>query len=222
MKNKVTTIAEAVAAVKDGMTLMIGGFMGVGTAETVIDEIVRRGIKNLTVIANDTAMPGVGIGKLIAARLVKKCIVTHIGLNPETGRQMMAGEMEVILVPQGTLAEQIRAGGSGLGGVLTQTGLGTAVADGKQVVSINGSDYLLELPLRADVALIRGTVADTNGNLLYAGTTRNFNPMMAMAADCVIAEAETVVDAGTLNPDNIVTPGLLVDIVVKEGECVGQ
>ena len=217
MKDKRVTAKEAGALIKDGMTLMVGGFMAVGTAETVINDIVRRGVKDLTIIANDTAKPGEGIAKLIAARLVKKCIVTHIGLNPEAGRQMMAGEMEICLVPQGTLIEQIRAGGFGLGGVLTQTGMGTEVAEGKQVVTVNGTDYLLELPLRADVALIRGSVADTNGNLIYHGTTRNFNPLMAMAADIVIAEAESVVEVGGLDPDHIITPGLLVDVIVREG-----
>jgi acetate CoA/acetoacetate CoA-transferase alpha subunit len=199
------------------MTLMVGGFMAIGTAETMMDALVARGVRDLTIIANDCGYPDKGIGKLVSAKLVKKCIVSHIGLNPEAGRQMMAGEMAIDLVPQGTLVEQIRAYGAGLGGVLTATGLGTDVAKGKQVVTVDGKDYLLERPLKADVAIVRASVADTNGNVTYAGTTRNFNPIIAMAAHWVIVEAETVVPVGGLDPDHIVTPGLLVDMVVKEG-----
>src|SRR4051812_2053116 len=148
---KTIKLAEAVARIPDGASLMIGGFMAVGTPARLIDELVRQGKRELTVIANDTARPGAGIGKLIAAKLVRRVITSHIGTNPETQRQMLAGEIEIELVPQGTLAERIRAGGYGLGGVLTPTGLGTTVQDGKQTVEVDGRTFLLETPLRADV-----------------------------------------------------------------------
>lgn len=203
--------------VKDGMSIMIGGFMSNGTPEILMDALVERGVKNLTVIANDTGTPGTGIAKLIAAGAVKKLIASHIGLNPQTGQLMNEGALEVVLVPQGTLAEQIRAGGAGLGGVLTPTGLGTSVAEGKQVVTVDGRDYLLETPIRADVALLRGSVVDKDGSMLYKGTTRNFNPLMATAADVVIAAAEELVEIGAIPGENIVTPGIFVDYIV-EGE----
>ena len=193
---KVLPLAEAVALIPAGASLMIGGFMGVGTPERVVDELVRQGKRDLTVIANDTAMPGVGIGKLVHARLVKKAIVSHIGLNPETQRQMIAGEMEVDLVPQGTLIERIRAGGFGLGGILTTTGVGTVVEQGKQKVAVGGKDYLVEPALRADFALVNAFLADYLGNLAYALTARNFNPVIAMAADIVIVEADNTVPVG--------------------------
>ena len=211
--------AQAADMIKDGMTVMIGGFMSNGTPEILMDAIVEKGIKNLTIIANDTGTPGTGIGKLIAAGAVKKLIATHIGLNPMTGQLMNEGTLAVTLVPQGTLAEQIRAGGAGLGGVLTPTGLGTDVANGKEVITVDGKPYLLERPLRADVALIRGSVVDQAGNVFYKGTTRNFNPMMATAADVVIAAAETLVPTGDIPGESIVTPGIFVDYIV-EGEPV--
>ena len=211
--------AQAADMIKDGMTVMIGGFMSNGTPEILMDAIVEKGIKNLTVIANDTGTPGTGIGKLIAAGAVKKLIATHIGLNPMTGQLMNEGTLAVTLVPQGTLAEQIRAGGAGLGGVLTPTGLGTDVANGKEVITVDGKPYLLERPLRADVALIRGSVVDQAGNVFYKGTTRNFNPMMATAADVVIAAAEALVPTGDIPGESIVTPGIFVDYIV-EGEPV--
>jgi acetate CoA/acetoacetate CoA-transferase alpha subunit len=193
---------------------MIGGFMGVGTPEPVIDEIVRQNRRDLTVIANDTATPARGIGKLVAAKLVRKAIVSHIGLNPETQRQMMAGEMNVELVPQGTLIERIRAGGSGLGGILTQTGIGTPVEEGKQCVEVDGKMYLLETGLHADFALVHAFLADYLGNLSYALTARNFNPIIAMAADTVIVTADNVVPVGVISPDHVVTPAPLVDYLV--------
>ena len=169
---------QSVAIIPDGASLMIGGFMGVGTAERLIDELVRRNTSNLTVIANDTASPGRGIGKLVEAKLLRKAIVSHIGLNPETQRQMMAGQLEVDLVPQGTLIERIRAGGHGLGGILTQTGIGTSVETGKQRIDLDGKSYLLETALRADFALVQAFFADYLGNLSYALTARNFNPVI--------------------------------------------
>jgi acetate CoA/acetoacetate CoA-transferase alpha subunit len=205
---------QAVALIPDGASLMIGGFMAVGTAERVIDELVRQGRRNLTVIANDTALPGVGIGKLVRARLVRKAIVSHIGLNPETQQQMLAGELEVELVPQGTLIERIRAGGFGLGGILTATGLGTVVEDAKQKVTVAGKEYLVEPALRADFALVNAFLADYLGNLSYALTARNFNPIVAMAADTVIVEADNIVPIGLISPDHVVTPAPLVDYLV--------
>jgi acetate CoA/acetoacetate CoA-transferase alpha subunit len=205
------SLADAVALIPDGASLMIGGFMGVGTPEAVVDELVRQGKRNLTVIGNDTAMPGAGIGKLVRARLVKKAIVSHIGTNPETQAQMIAGEMEVDLVPQGTLIERIRAGGFGLGGVLTKTGLGTVVEEGKQRVEIDGEMFLVEKALRADFALVQAFLADYRGNLSYALTARNFNPIIAMAADTVIAAADNVVPVGVISPDHVATPAPIVD-----------
>jgi acetate CoA/acetoacetate CoA-transferase alpha subunit len=201
--------------IPDGASLMIGGFMGVGTPERLMDEIVRRGRKGLTVIANDSARPGVGIGKLIDNRLVSRLVVSHIGTNPETQRQMIAGEVEVELVPQGTLAERVRAGGYGLGGVLTATGVGTMVQEGKQTVSIDGRTFLVEHPIRADFSLIRAKRSDYKGNLDYSLTARNFNPLMAMAANTVIAEAANIVPVGLISPDEVNTPGVIVDYVIQ-------
>jgi acetate CoA/acetoacetate CoA-transferase alpha subunit len=205
---------QSVAMIPDGASLMVGGFMGVGTPERIIDEIVRQNKRDLTVIANDTAMPGRGIGKLVDAKLLSKAIVSHIGLNPETQRQMMAGELEVELVPQGTLIERIRAGGTGLGGILTQTGIGTPVEAGKQRIEVDGKSYLLEIALRADFALVHAFLADYLGNLSYALTARNFNPVIAMAADTVIAGADNVVPVGVISPDHVVTPAPVVDYLV--------
>ena len=208
---------QAVDYVSDGMTVMIGGFMSNGTPEILMDALVKKGVKDLTVIANDTGTPGTGIAKLIAAGAIKRLIATHIGLNPQTGALMNEGKLDVTLVPQGTLAEQIRAGGAGLGGVLTPTGIGKAVADGKEIVVVNGRQYLLELPLRAGVALLRGAVGDAGGNTFYRGTTRNFNPMMATAADVVIMAAAELVPVGGIDGEAVVTPGIFVDYIV-EGE----
>jgi acetate CoA/acetoacetate CoA-transferase alpha subunit len=214
---KTIKVAEAVARMPDGVRLMIGGFMGVGTPPRLVDEVVRQGRKDLTIIANDTARPGVGIGKLIDAKLVRKVITSHIGTNPETQRQMLAGEIEVELVPQGTLAECIRAGGYGLGGVLTPTGAGTLVEDNKQTLEIDGRTFLLEKPLKADFAFIYAKQADYIGNLAYALTARNFNPLMAMAAEIVMAEAENIVPVGVIPPDAVMTPAVLVNhLITKE------
>ena len=203
---KTISIAESVAMIPDGASLMIGGFMAVGTPERIIDEIVHQNKRDLTVIANDTGAVGRGVGKLIGAKLVRKAIVSHIGLNPETQRQMIGGRLNVELVPQGTLIERIRAGGHGLGGVLTQTGLGTSVENGKQRIDVNGKSYLLETALRADFALVQAFLADYLGNLSYALTARNFNPVIAMAAGTVIASADNVVPVGVISPDHVVTP----------------
>jgi acetate CoA/acetoacetate CoA-transferase alpha subunit len=207
-------VAEAIEIIPEGSTLMIGGFMGVGTPERLIDELVRQGKRNLTVIANDTAIPGRGIGKLVDAGLVARTIASHIGLNPETQKQMIAGKMAVDLVPQGTLIERIRAGGFGLGGVLTPTGVGTIVEEGKQKVQVNGKTYLVETALHAQFALIEAFLADYIGNLAYVLTARNFNPVIAMAADTTIVAAENIVPVGLIAPDHVVTPAPLVDYLV--------
>ena len=211
------SLADAVAMIPPGASLMIGGFMGVGTPEPMIDELVRQDKQDLTVIANDTAYPGVGVGKLIAARLVRKVFASHIGLNPETQKRMIAGEIEVDLVPQGTLVERIRAGGCGLGGILTPTGVGTVVEEGKRKIAVDGRDYLLETALRADFALVHAFIADYLGNLSYALTARNFNPLMAMAAGTVFVQAENVVPVGVVSPDHVVTPAPVVDYLVTGG-----
>ena len=218
---KTCKLSEAIASIPDGASLLIGGFMAVGTPRRLIDELVRQGKKGLTVIANDTARPGFGIGKLIGSRLVRRLVTSHIGTNPETQRQMMDGELDVELVPQGTLAERIRAGGCGLGGVLTPTGVGTLVEQGKQTLEIDGRKFLLELPLRADFALINARRADHIGNLSYALTARNFNPIMAMAADVVIAESQEIVPVGVIAPDDVMTPAVLVDLLVARERAHG-
>ena len=211
---KTVSVEEAVALIPDGATLMIGGFMGVGSPERVIDELVRQGKRNLTVIANDTAVPGRGIGKLVDASLVGRTIASHIGLNPVTQRQMIDKKMIVDLVPQGTLIERIRAGGCGLGGVLTPTGVGTIVEEGKQKIKVDGKSYLVETALRADFALVHAFLADYLGNLSYALTARNFNPIIAMAAETTIVTAEHIVPVGLIAPDHVITPAPLVDFLV--------
>jgi acetate CoA/acetoacetate CoA-transferase alpha subunit len=207
--------AEAAALIPDGARVMFGGFMAVGSPERIIDALVARGARGLTVIGNDTARPGLGVGKLIDAGCVARAIVSHIGTNPVTQRKMMDGEIAVELVPQGTLAERIRAGGAGLGGVLTPTGVGTVVAEGKQSVRVNGAEFLLEEPLRADVAILHAHEADYNFNLTYRLTAMNFNPVIAFAADTVIAEPAEIVPVGVIPPDHVRTPGVLVDHLVE-------
>lgn len=206
-------INEAVDLIKDGMTIMIGGFMGVGAPHRIVDAIVKKGIKDLTIICNDTAFPDKGSGILVSSGLVKKAIVSHIGTNPTAGEMMLAGTMEIDLIPQGTLIEQIRCGGAGLGGFLTQTGIGTIVEKGKQKVTVDGQEYLLEKPIRADIAIIGASVADKYGNLIFKGTTKNFNPLIAMAADIVIAEATEEVDV--IEPHVVAVPYLFVDYLIK-------
>ncbi len=213
--SKVFTMEEALSKIQDNQSVMIGGFLAVGTPEALVDGLVEKGVKNLTVIGNDTGFPDRGIGKLIMSKQIGKAIVSHIGTNKETGRQMTAGETEVELSPQGTLAERIRAAGAGLGGVLTPTGVGTIVEEGKQVLDINGNSFLLELPIKADIALLKAWKADKSGNLVYRKAAQNFNPLMAMAAELVIVEAEEIVEVGELDPDEVTTPGPLVDMIVK-------
>ncbi|NRF26232.1 3-oxoacid CoA-transferase subunit A [Vibrio coralliilyticus] len=196
---------------RDGMTIMIGGFMGTGAPEKLIDLLIENDVRDITLISTDTALPGVGTSRLIAEQRVSKLYASHIGLNPETGRQMNDGILDVDLVPQGTLAERIRCGGAGLGGVLTPTGLGTLVAESKQLIEVDGQQFLLEKPLKADLALIRGSKVDCRGNVFYSKTTQNFNPLMATAAECVIVEAEQLVEIGDIQPEAVHTPSLYVD-----------
>lgn len=218
MKNKIMTAQEAVAPIQDGATIMVGGFMACGTPEILIDALVEKGVKNLTIICNDAGVPGRGVGKLLSNGQIKTLIASHVGLNPEVAQRMNTDvpedKLECILVPQGTLAERVRAGGTGLGGFLTPTGVGTIVAEGKQVINIDGRDYLLEKPLKADVALIRGSVTDKFGNTTYNGTTRTFNPMMAAAAEYVIVGACEIVEVGEIDPNNVVTSGIFIDAIV--------
>lgn len=203
---------------RDGMSIMFGGFMGVGTPPRIVREILDAGVGNLTLIGNDTASPDSGVGLLVTHRRVKKVIASHIGTNPETGRQMIAGELDVELVPQGTLAERVRCGGAGLGGVLTPTGVGTSIEAGKTRLSFDGVDYLVERPLRADLAILKAHIADRSGNLVYQRAARNFNPIVALAADFVAAEYDTLVDTGAIDPDHVMTPGTLVDALISAGE----
>jgi acetate CoA/acetoacetate CoA-transferase alpha subunit len=212
--NKLISVEEAMKFINDGTTLMVGGFMGNGTPNILIEGVAKKGVKNLTVMCNDGAVPGVGTGLLVRNRQVKKLYATHIGLNPEVGQLMNSGEMEVELIPQGTFAERIRIGGAGIGGFLTPTGIGTSVEEGKQKMTVNGKEYILELPLHADVALIRGSIVDKLGNVFYRGTTNNFNQLMATAADIVIVAAEKIVEPGEIDPHMVMTPSLFVDYIV--------
>jgi acetate CoA/acetoacetate CoA-transferase alpha subunit len=218
LKNKIMTADEAVAKIKDGDSIMVGGFMACGTPEILIDALVRKNVRHLTIICNDAGVPGRGVGKLISNGQVKKLIASHVGLNPEVAQRMNTeveeDKLECILVPQGTLAERVRAGGAGLGGILTPTGVGTIVAEGKQVINVQGRDYLLEEPLRADHAFLRGSVTDKFGNTTYNGTTRTFNPMMATAADNVIVGTCEIVEIGEIDPNHVVTSGIFVDAIV--------
>ena len=213
--SKFISIEEAVSKVKDGMTIMVGGFLANGTPNKIVDALAKSGVKNLTLICNDTAYPDKGVGQLIANKQVKKLFVSHIGTNPHTSEQMKSGELEIEFCPQGSLAERVRAGGCGLGGILTQTGMGTIVAEGKQIVNVDGKDYLLEKPLRADIALVGASLGDKAGNLVYRGTSQNFNPLMASAADLVIAEVNELVEVGEIAAENVKTPSIMVDFIVK-------
>ena len=213
--SKFISIEEAVSKVKDGMTIMVGGFLANGTPIKIVDALAKSGVKNLTLICNDTAYPDKGVGQLIANKQVKKLFVSHIGTNPHTSEQMNSGELEIEFCPQGSLAERVRAGGCGLGGILTQTGMVTIVAEGKQIVNVDGKDYLLEKPLRADIALVGASLGDKAGNLVYRGTSQNFNPLMASAAALVIAEVNELVEVGEIAAENVKTPSIMVDFIVK-------
>ncbi|MDA9397688.1 CoA transferase subunit A [Bradyrhizobium sp. CCBAU 45389] len=214
---KAVSVEEAVAMIPSGASVMVGGFMGVGTPERLLDELVRQNKTGLSLICNDAAVPGKGVGKLFDATAVSKLTATHIGLNPKVQQQMLGNQISVDLVPQGTFVERIRAGGCGLGGVLTPTGVGTLVAEGKRQIEVDGKPFLLETAIRAQFALIHAFLADYLGNLAYALTARNFNPIMAMAADTVIVAAENIVPVGVIAPDHVVTPAPLVDYIIANG-----
>lgn len=221
-RTKVISAKEAAALIKDGDTVLVGGFMTNGTAKSIVNEVTA---KDLTVVCNDAGFENEGTGRLLHNGLIKRLIATHVGLNKEVAAKFNAGEIELKLQPQGTLAEQVRAGGAGLAGFLTPTGIGTIVADstspttleGKQVIELDGKEYLLEKAIRGNVAIIQGYIADESGNIRYKGSTRNFNPMMASAADIVIAEVEKIGPAGEIGPNYVETPHIYVDyLVVKE------
>ena len=214
---RAVSVEEAVAMIPTGASIMVGGFMGVGTPERLLDEVVRQKKGGLSLICNDAGVPGKGVGKLFDATLVSRLTASHIGLNPKAQQQMLGKQITVDLIPQGTFVERIRAGGCGLGGVLTPTGVGTLVEEGKQKIEVNGKAFLLETALRADFALVHAFLSDYLGNLAYALTARNFNPVMAMAADTVIVTAENIVPVGVIAPDHVVTPGPLVDYLVSNG-----
>jgi acetate CoA/acetoacetate CoA-transferase alpha subunit len=214
---KAVSVEEAIAMIPAGASIMVGGFMGVGTPQRLVDEMVRQQKASLAIISNDAAAPGRGIGKLFDAALVSRLTASHIGLNPKAQQQMLAKQIYVDLIPQGTLVERIRAGGSGLGGVLTPTGVGTTVADGKRQIEVDGQMFLVETALRAEFALVHAFLADYLGNLSYALTARNFNPIMAMAAETVIVTAEHIVPVGVIAPDHVVTPAPLVDYLIANG-----
>ncbi|TGE38361.1 3-oxoacid CoA-transferase subunit A [Desulfosporosinus fructosivorans] len=213
---QVVSLEEAISKVQNGMTVMVGGFIGCGAPDQLLEEVCQKGTKDLKLIANDTGILGDAMSQLIVKRCVSKLIATHIGTNKETGRQMSASELDVKLVPQGTLVEQIRAAGAGLGGILTPTGIGTIVEDGKQKLVVNGTEYLLELPIRANVALLNAYKADKAGNLVYRRAARNFNPVMAMAADLVIVQVDNIVEVGEIDPDEVMTPGIFIDYLVQK------
>lgn len=214
---KLISMNQAASMIKTGSTVMIGGFMGCGSPHLLIDAIVRQGSAELVVYCNDACWPGYGVAKLVSAGLIATLNATHVGLNPEVASKMAAGEIKVHLIPQGTMAEQIRSGGNGTGGILTPTGIGTMAAQDKHVIEVDGRKYLLEKPIRADIALISGYKVDYSGNIWYKGSARNFNPLMATAADMVIVEADTLVNDGEITPEDVVTPGIFVDYIVKGG-----
>ncbi|WP_186175018.1 CoA transferase subunit A [Vibrio jasicida] len=213
---KAATTEQIEDLLHDGMTIMIGGFMATGAPERLIDLLIKKDIKDITLISTDTGSPGRGSSRLISEKRVKKLYASHIGTNPETGKQMNEGTLEVELVPQGSLAERIRSAGAGLGGVLTPTGLGTIVAENKRVIEVDGKQYLLEMPLKADLALIRGSKVDRRGNVFYSKTTQNFNPLMATAAETVVVEPEQIVELGDIEPEAVHTPSLYIDYILVE------
>lgn len=212
--NKIISVKEAADMVKEGMTIMVGGFLANGTPEDIIDALVEKNVKNLTLICNDTGFPDKGVGKMVVNKQFKKMIASHVGTNPETANQMNSGETEVVLTPQGTLAEKIRCGGNGLGGFYTPTGIGTEAAEGKETRTINDKEYVFETPLRADVALLKASVVDKKGNMVFNKTMKNFNPIMATAADLVIVQADKIVEVGEINPEHVMCSGIFVDYIV--------
>ncbi|WP_398443913.1 CoA transferase subunit A [Sedimentibacter sp.] len=218
MINKIISIEEAVEKVHDGMAVMVGGFLANGSPESLIDSLVAKNVKNLTLICNDTGFPDKGVGKMVVNKQFKKIVASHIGTNPETANQMNSGDTEVCLTPQGTLAEKVRCGGNGLGGFYTPTGIGTEAEEGKDKKVINGREYIFETPLRADIALLKASVVDKKGNMVFNKTTKNFNPLMATAADLVIVEAEKIVEVGEIDPEHVMCSGIFVDYIVGGGK----
>lgn len=216
--NKVVNSKEIKGLFKDGMTIMIGGFLGCGSPMKLIDLIVETGVKDLTIISNDTCFVNEGVGKLLTSGQVKKLIASYIGGNADTGRLMNEGKLDVELSPQGTLAERIRSAGSGLGGVLTPTGVATTIEEGKKKLVLDGKEYILETPLKADLSLVKGNIVDEFGNIFYKGNTRNFNTVMAFAGETVIVEADEIVKCGQLQPEIVMTPGVVIDYIVKSKE----
>lgn len=214
MINKIISIEKAVEKVQDGMTIMVGGFLANGSPESLIDALVKKNVKNLTLICNDTGFPDRGVGKMVVNKQFKTMIASHVGTNPETANQMNSGETEVILTPQGTLAEKVRCGGNGLGGFYTPTGIGTEAENGKEKKVIDGKEYIFELPLKADVALLKASVVDKKGNMVFDKTTKNFNPLMAAAAEVVIVEADKIVEVGEIDPELVMCSGIFVDYIV--------
>lgn len=217
-KNKLKTAVEAIGCIQNSAVIMVGGFMGCGSPKYVLDVLAETPVKDLICISNDTDFEGVGVGKLIKKGKIAKLIASHIGTNPETGRKMNSGEIVVELNPQGTFVERIRCGGAGLGGFLTPTGIGTIIENGKKKIEVNGIPYLLETPLRANVALIKAFKADSWGNLVFRGSARNFNLAMATAADYVIAEVEQYVNVGEIDPEDVMLSGIFIDAIVQRGE----
>ena len=214
--NKVLgSVEEAVSTIPDGASIMIGGFGLCGVPHHLLNALHARGTRGLTIISNNAGVDGAGVGVLLAARQIVKVIATYVGENREFERQVMSGQLEAELIPQGTFAERIRAGGAGIGGFFTPTGVGTSVAEGKETRIIDGRPYLLEMSLRADFAFVKAHRGDRRGNLVYRKTARNFNPMMATAADVTIAEVEELVEPGEIDPDTVVTPGIFVTYLVE-------
>lgn len=218
MINKVISVKEAVEKVQDGMTIMVGGFLANGTPENLIDALVESNVKNLTLICNDTGFPDKGVGKMVVNKQFKKIIASHVGTNPETANQMNSGETEVVLTPQGTLAEKVRCGGNGLGGFYTPTGIGTEAEIGKEKKVIDGKEYIFETPLKGDVAILKASLVDKKGNMVFNKTTKNFNPLMATAANIVIVEADKIVEVGEIDPDRVMCSGIFVDYIVGGGK----
>lgn len=221
MKNKLIKLDNLKDIVKDEMTIMVSGFMGCGSPHKIIDKLVELGVKDLTLVCNDTGLIDYGAGKMVMNKQFKKIKATHIGLNPEAIRQLNEKETEFELIPQGTMAERIRSAGAGLGGVLTPTGLGTLVAEGKEIIIIDKDEYLVEKPIKADIAIIGASKIDKKGNTYYSGSGRNFGPIMATAADIVIVESDEVVEVGDINPEHVMTPHIFVDYIVDGGKING-
>ncbi|HFJ9285463.1 TPA: acetate CoA-transferase subunit alpha [Bacillus toyonensis] len=213
--NKLKEIEEVISLFHDDMTLMFGGFGGIGSPPTLIQAILEKGVTNLNLIGNDTGFPDVGIGRLVTNERVKSLVTSHIGSNPNAGRQLNEGRLQIEFSPQGTLAERIRAGGVGLGGVLVDVGVDTIVEDGKRAVEMNGKTYLVETALTAEVAIVYAKKADPFGNLVFDKSARNMNPHVAMAGDITIVEAEEIVPLGSLDPEEIVVPGVFVNYIVS-------